>query len=318
MLLDDLVGVIETLKSRIRDYGKDLQANEIRTRMSLIDPLLNVLGWDTSDPSLVMPEYDLRRKSADYALLADVGKPICIIEAKKLGESLSAHQEQMVNYALMDGVPYAGLTDGDHWELYKFESGKSLEECRNLNISISGDPSSKCALQLLLLWRPNVVSGDPVPGRQPIVEVGQESSAVVIVDEGHERPEPEDNGDWVSLKDFSATSGTAAPRTVGFPNGEERRVKNWKYLYVEMAEWLVREGALTAEKCPISVGRRKGFCLIHSQPRHPNGKDFFNPNKLSNGLFLATHGSAKALVVRCKALMEHFDKDLSGVRLQVS
>ena len=49
MLLDDLVGVIETLKSRIRDYGKDLQANEIRTRMSLIDPLLNVLGWDVAD-----------------------------------------------------------------------------------------------------------------------------------------------------------------------------------------------------------------------------------------------------------------------------
>ena len=47
-MLDDLVGVIETLKARIQSHRQDLQANEIRTRMALIDPLLQVLGWDTA------------------------------------------------------------------------------------------------------------------------------------------------------------------------------------------------------------------------------------------------------------------------------
>ena len=57
--LDDLVSVIKTLKARLHAHRKVLQANEIRTRMALIDPLLQSLGWDTADPALVLPEYDL-------------------------------------------------------------------------------------------------------------------------------------------------------------------------------------------------------------------------------------------------------------------
>ena len=47
MLLDDLVGVIETLKERIATHGATLREYETRTRMALIDPLLQALGWDT-------------------------------------------------------------------------------------------------------------------------------------------------------------------------------------------------------------------------------------------------------------------------------
>ena len=50
MLLDELITVIETLKQRITDHGAILQDNETRTRMALIDPLLHVLGWDTTGP----------------------------------------------------------------------------------------------------------------------------------------------------------------------------------------------------------------------------------------------------------------------------
>ena len=56
------------------------------TRAALIDPLLRELGWDTENPALVMPEYRLGRGYADYALLKD-GKPVMMVEAKKLGNS---------------------------------------------------------------------------------------------------------------------------------------------------------------------------------------------------------------------------------------
>ena len=36
-MLDDLVEVIDTLKSRIEEHRADLQSNETRTRMALID-----------------------------------------------------------------------------------------------------------------------------------------------------------------------------------------------------------------------------------------------------------------------------------------
>ena len=315
-MLDDLVGVIETLKSRIETHGRDVQANETRTRMSLVDPLLNVLGWDVADPDLVTAEYDVNGKRADYALLGSDGKPVVFLEAKRLGESLSNHQSQVVAYASELGIRYPALTNGNDWQVYDNLKLVPIEERCILNVSLTRDPAPQCALQLLLLWRSNMAERQPVSPPQPIVEVEQKST--VIVDGGHNRTELEDNEGWVSLKDFSATSGTAAPSTVRFPGGEERRVKNWKAVYVEMAEWLIREGALTIEKCPISTGRKRGYYLIHTQPRHLNGKDFFRPFALSNGLFAPAVGAAETVVARCKALVVHFDKDLSRVRLKVS
>ena len=56
MPLDDLAQVIETIQQRIRDHGDSLRQNETRTRMALIDPLLQALGWDVADPGLVLAE----------------------------------------------------------------------------------------------------------------------------------------------------------------------------------------------------------------------------------------------------------------------
>ena len=69
-MLDELVDVIETLKSRINEHRSVLQGNEAQTRLSLIDPLLRALGWDTADPALVtagvrMSTADLRRLRVD-------------------------------------------------------------------------------------------------------------------------------------------------------------------------------------------------------------------------------------------------------------
>ena len=118
-MLDDLVNVIETLQRRIRSHGETLRENEIRTRMALIDPLLQALGWDTADPAAVRPEYNVGGLRADYALLTRDGTPAATVEAKKLGESLEPHRKQMVTYANMATIRYAGLSDGDRWELYK-------------------------------------------------------------------------------------------------------------------------------------------------------------------------------------------------------
>ena len=74
MLLDDLVGVIEVLKERIATHGATLRQNETRTRAALVDPLLQVLGWNTADPALVTPEYRVDVGWADYALIGPAEK----------------------------------------------------------------------------------------------------------------------------------------------------------------------------------------------------------------------------------------------------
>ena len=70
-LLKPLVDAIETVKRRITEHGTSLRENEIRTRAALIDPILKALGWDVSDPDLVMPESPMGSGRVDYALRAD-------------------------------------------------------------------------------------------------------------------------------------------------------------------------------------------------------------------------------------------------------
>ena len=152
MPLDDLVGVIGTLQRRICAHGAALRENETRTRMALCDPLLSVLGWDVSDPGLVMPEYNVSGRRADYALLVPDGRPVATIEAKKLGASLEAHRMQMLNYSNASDVEYAGLTDGDRWELYEVFKRGQLEDRRILDVSISSMAAHEWALRLLLIW----------------------------------------------------------------------------------------------------------------------------------------------------------------------
>ena len=102
-MLDDFVDLIETLKTRIRDHGRTLRENETRTRMVLVDPLLCALGWDTRNPDFVAAEYSASTGRADYALLGH-GTPVATVEAKKLGEPLHQHLNQMLTYANADGT----------------------------------------------------------------------------------------------------------------------------------------------------------------------------------------------------------------------
>ena len=110
MLLDDLVTTIQTVQDRIDKHGPALSQNEYRTRLALIDPILNALGWDVSDPELVTPEYPVEDKPnplrVDYALLVkekDTEEfiPKAFIEAKSLETDLekTRHELQVLNYA---------------------------------------------------------------------------------------------------------------------------------------------------------------------------------------------------------------------------
>ena len=104
MPLESLLGLVETLRERAQNHRDALTASEALTRYALIDPLLRELGWDTSDPAMVMPEYRSGSGSADYALLTN-GSPAMMVEAKKLGTPLQdSVVAQGINYCLMEGT----------------------------------------------------------------------------------------------------------------------------------------------------------------------------------------------------------------------
>ena len=119
MPLESLLALVQTLRERIDTHGDALRQSEALTRYALIDPMLRELGWDTSDPALVTPEYRSGTGSADYALLHD-NRPAIMVGAKKLDTPLrDAVLAQGINYCLMEGTPHFSVTDGRRWEVYE-------------------------------------------------------------------------------------------------------------------------------------------------------------------------------------------------------
>ena len=318
-MLDDLVGVIETLKTRIQDHGLALQSNETRTRMALVDPLLQALGWDTADPSLVTPEYSVAGR-ADYALLLPGGKPAAFIEAKRLGEHLIDHREQMTRYANMEGVQYGGLTNGDRWELYRIFDPVPLEQRRILDVSIANDPAHRTALRLLLLWRPNLASEQPVPAGEPISSATVQPLSTDMASDAVgplPQPGPSDLGpEWTLLSDFVAVPRTKPPSTIRFPDGAQRANKSWQGFLENTTKWLCERGLLTIDNVPVVVSEKR--YIVNTTPLHPSGKDFFAPVLISGTeLFLERNVGARGAIGNAKRLLAHCNQDASQVYLKM-
>ncbi len=223
-MLDDLVNVIETIRQRIREHRTDLAANETRTRMALVDPLLTALGWDTSDPALVTPEYPVSSGKADYGLLNLGPTPSAFIEAKRLDASLEDHREQMTRYSNIAGVKYAGLTNGDRWELYDVFTPASLDQRRIMNVSILANPAHESALNMLLLWRPNLQSGTLVWPKEPVfgLETSRMTHEAVTTSEPRREPVM-DASDGVPLPDLNVPHNSYLGRiSVRFPEKPDR------------------------------------------------------------------------------------------------
>ena len=325
MLLDDLVTAIQTVQGRIREHGNTLSQNEYRTRISLIDPVLNALGWDVSDPRLVTIEDQYPGGRPDYGLLGkDMGKSLAFIEAKRLGESLDAHQDQIFKYTWDRKVFYAGLTDGNRWILRDVaaEFSRPPREGLLLDVTISREPVHKCAIKLLLLWRHTLTDGEPLEANEPIIDTPTNSDPPINAPEPPLSPQrPPDSqppsSEWISLSTYRPKeSDMVTEMRLRFPDATEKQLKYWWDFQAEVAEWLIQTGALTAKECPVS--RRSGWCIIHTEAQHLNGNEFFNEHVLSNGLFLEKRANRFQHVECTKFLLNHCGQDPATILLKPS
>lgn len=219
-MLDDLVKCIETLKFRMESHAASLQANEWRTRTQLIDPLLCVLGWDVSDPELVTPEHNVGPKRVDYALLQPGEGTVAVMEAKALNTTFSdENREQMISYSIREGIKYAGLSSGNHWELYDVFQAVPLGKKRILDLSITADPPHVCAIKLLPLWQP-ILSGGYLAETAAVLEQVEQ-----IGSNDPPPPPPTDPpGDWVSLTKYDPPFKTPPPKSIRFWDGTEQSI----------------------------------------------------------------------------------------------
>ncbi|MBU1936665.1 hypothetical protein KKG05_04640 [bacterium] len=122
--------------------------NEAQTRATVIDPILEALGWDVRDPDEVQMEYPtVDGKAVDYGLRIN-RKTVLLVEAKALGDPLTDVKAitQIVGYAANDGISSCILTNGVKWCVYR-----SMEKCpapEKLMFEVSIDPRDSEGLSI--------------------------------------------------------------------------------------------------------------------------------------------------------------------------
>ena len=308
MPLEKLQSLVETLKERIAAHGTALKGSEALTRYVLIDPLLRELGWNTADPSQVVPEFKSGKGWADYALFGKDGKPAMMVEAKSLGSSLrDTALTQGIQYCLEKGTKYFALTDGSCWEIYETHRPVPIEEKRVVTFDFETQPVAEVCLQSLALWRPSLESGSALPGHVPFIKMEPVPSPTREPEPIAPEPTPPGPGEdeWQTLLAVKPASGAQPPAEIQFPDSSRRTIKYWKDITVEVTRWLVKRGHLRTGLSPIQRGKRY---LISPDPRHPTGAPFKQRHQVES-LYIETNYSAPNHVDNSRTIIKHVGQD---------
>ncbi len=294
-MLDDLVRTVEKLQKRIRAHGDSIRQYELRTRVSLIDPMLHALGWEVGDPTQVeleKPNSDDGRP--DYALLGVTGKPVLLIEAKKLGVTREPTR-QVVSYVVTENisrdfkVSFCACTDGDFWRVFDVGTQDMVVDTR-----LSQDAAADCAFKLLGLWRTSLVDASlRTPVMLPSEETNRNSGKTTKEtrrsrESGTRKPAvPGARSLWeIAQMDKADLARLGEPRSITFPGEPTQPLRNQKELIVSVANYLARTKCLTADNGTLRSGTKR--YIVHSSPEHANGRRFNASVKLAKGLYLET------------------------------
>ena len=132
---------------------------EQNTKASLIDPIIEALGWDTRNWEEVHREFKAkpRDKPVDYALKI-MRKPRLLIEAKALGEDLSDRRwiTQILGYATVVGVEWCILTDGDEYRFYNASAPVDADEKVFGSFKVSAGDADQAIKYLTPIARSNL------------------------------------------------------------------------------------------------------------------------------------------------------------------
>jgi predicted type IV restriction endonuclease len=117
----ELNNQLKSLADKINEL-KDKIETEESTKHAFVLPFINILGYDTFNPTEVVPEFTAdiglkKGEKVDYAIIED-GVPILIIECKNWKENLSVHNSQLFRYFHVTKTRFALLTNGIHYQFF--------------------------------------------------------------------------------------------------------------------------------------------------------------------------------------------------------
>jgi predicted type IV restriction endonuclease len=294
---------------QIRDsaelYYETLRVNESSTRAVLIDPILRVLGWDTSNPFMVEVEKSIDQGRVDYALF-DVNQEIqVIIEAKKLDSNINDKEIflSLVRYAFSSGVSDIFLTDGLHWNHYTdFKPGQQ-EPTKSL--SLKDDNLVEIAAYLVqrldaAKYWPEDKDVDELS--QQINQLDSEINTLrlelaklkIEKGEGSQQSKEktkltqdkiQDTEKFIELKSIGNATRTK-PSALKLPNGTVVTVKTWTDVLSQCCQFAMEHN--TAIRLPLKDAAGKKVKLI-SEARPPKGITYYETEYQGKQVFIYTN-----------------------------
>jgi len=124
------------------DQLKDKIDTEESTKHAFTLPFINILGYDTFNPTEVVPEFtaDLGLKKGekvDYAIFQN-GNPILIVECKHWKQNLDVYNSQLFRYFHVSKTRFALLTNGIQYRFYTdLEEPNKMDEKPFLEFDIT-------------------------------------------------------------------------------------------------------------------------------------------------------------------------------------
>ena len=128
----------DSLYAKLQSYALEKQdlvalcSNEEQTKLSLINPYLELLGFDVRNPRQVRVEYETGIgkgvERVDYAIFEN-DSPVVLVEAKSTKFNLGTRKPspQLQRYAIdSETVKFVSITNGIEWEWYYKDSNNKL------------------------------------------------------------------------------------------------------------------------------------------------------------------------------------------------
>lgn len=132
-MIVDFIDELKQFSNRVAKL-KDQINTEEATKMSLIIPFFQILGYDVFNPDEFTPEYTAdvgikKGEKVDYAIMSN-SNPIILIECKWCGENLDRHSSQLFRYFGTTTAKFGILTNGI---IYRFYT--DLDESNKMDLS---------------------------------------------------------------------------------------------------------------------------------------------------------------------------------------
>ncbi|WP_418499218.1 type I restriction endonuclease [Flagellimonas sp.] len=137
----ELQNQLKTLAEKVVKLKGQIDTEE-STKHAFVLPFINLLGYDTFNPTEVVPEFtaDLGLKKGekvDYAIFQN-GEPILIVECKNWKEKLNPHNSQLFRYFHTTKTRFALLTNGIEYQFYAdLEAVNKMDEKPFLEFDIT-------------------------------------------------------------------------------------------------------------------------------------------------------------------------------------